>query len=249
MSVLKNIVVKIGGSILFPDGIKPSVFLQQIEKLGDFLTHVKSKNADAKVFVIIGGGSWAKNYIKFAESVGISPIIRDNYGITISRLNADIVMRLLSSKTSLRISPVIPETPNDVFELSKSFDAIIVGGFYPGQSTIGTAALLSEIVNADLLLIATDVPGVYLEDPKINPSARKFKKIDIASLKKILLDLEAKPGTYKLMDFVAVKTLERSKIPTIIFDGSDLGNLSVLYEAYTRGDLEKVFELGTIIEF
>ncbi len=246
---IEKLVVKIGGSILFPENVKPEHLKSQIQKLNNFINTAKNAVENLKLSIIVGGGFWAKSYIKFTEELGISPLLRDVYGIEISRLNANVVLQLLTKMGVYSISPTIPKSPIEAFELSKIYDIIILGGFYPGQSTIGTAALLSEVLNADLLLIGTDVNGVYLEDPKVNPNAKKLDKVNIDELKKILLEYESKPGTYKLIDFVALKTLERSKIPTIIFDGRDLNNLERVFFGILKDDFSVISELGTMITF
>ncbi len=250
MPTVNKIVVKIGGSVLFPQEINSSHFLNSMDKLAEFIKFAKSINENMKIFMVVGGGSWAKNYINFAESVGIPPIIRDLYGITISRLNANMVMYLIEKRLEgFNICRDTPKTPEEAYRISRFHDVMVIGGFFPGQSTIGTAALLSEIVNADLLLIATDVDGVYREDPKINPKAEKYRRIHVSELLKLLIGLEAKPGTYKLIDLVALKIIQRGKINTIIMSAKDMSNLTKVLKGFIEGNTEEIYKYGTIVEF
>ena len=85
---------------------------------------------------------------------------------------------------------------------------------HPGQSTNATSALIAETVKASKFLNATDVDGIYDSDPKTNRDAKLFKKITVKECMKILGNESSMAGTYELIDIVALKVIERSKIPT-----------------------------------
>ena len=93
---------------------------------------------------------------------------------------------------------------------------VVAGGLHPGQSTNGTAALIAEKVKASEFLNATDVDGIYDSDPNKNKKAKKFKRIDIKDLRNLLVHEDSMAGGYDLMDIVALKVIERSKIKTKI---------------------------------
>jgi len=93
---------------------------------------------------------------------------------------------------------------------------VVAGGLHPGQSTNGTAALIAEKVKATEFLNATDVDGIYDSDPNKNKKAKKFTRIDIKDLRTILVREDSMAGGYDLMDIVALKVIERSKIKTKI---------------------------------
>ena len=61
---------------------------------------------------------------------------------------------------------------------------------------------------------ATDVDGVYDSDPNKYKNAKKFKKIPIKKLRSMLVHQDSLAGSYDLMDIVALKVIERSKIKT-----------------------------------
>ena len=84
---------------------------------------------------------------------------------------------------------------------------------------------------------ATDVEGVYNKDPKRYPDAKLLREVSVAELRRIL-EGEIYAGTYELMDPLALKIIERSKIPTRIIRcsieairdtliGRDIGTLIV----------------------
>jgi Uridylate kinase len=93
---------------------------------------------------------------------------------------------------------------------------VVTGGLHPGQSTNGTAALIAEKVKAVEFLNATDVDGVYDSDPNKNKKAKKFARMDIKDLRTMLVHEDSMAGGYDLMDLVALKVIERSKIKTKI---------------------------------
>ena len=92
---------------------------------------------------------------------------------------------------------------------------VVAGGLHPGQSTNGTAALIAEKVQAEQFLNATDVDGVYDKDPN-KFKCKKFKRIELKNLKNMLVHEDSVAGGYDLMDIVALKIIERSKIKTRI---------------------------------
>ena len=93
---------------------------------------------------------------------------------------------------------------------------VVAGGLHPGQSTNGTAALVAEKVRASEFLNATDVNGVYEKDPKVYKNAKKIQKIELRKLRNMLAHEDTIAGGYDLMDIVALKVIERSRIKTRI---------------------------------
>jgi uridylate kinase len=73
-------------------------------------------------------------------------------------------------------------------------------------------------------LNATDVDGIYDSDPNKNKKAKKFKVIDLKKLRNLLVHEDSAAGGYDLMDIVALKVIERSKIKTRVLK-ADIKNL------------------------
>ncbi len=80
-------------------------------------------------------------------------------------------------------------------------------------------------MKAELLVRLTDVNGVYTDDPKTNPNAKKIDVISVKDLLKMAISKKYWAGGYELIDPVAIKIIQRSKIPTRIVDGRDPKNL------------------------
>ncbi len=120
---------------------------------------------------------------------------------------------------------LIPTDFNEL-DVAISTDKIVVmGGLQPGQSTNAVAAVLAERSNSKLFINTTNVDGLYDSDPKKNPHAKKFDRISISEVGKILDRAGTRAGEYDLLDHVAIKIISRSGITTKIVDGSDPKNI------------------------
>jgi len=220
-----KIVLSLGGSVL-------SLNAERIKSFADVLEKVAK---DHKVFVVVGGGKIARDYINTAKSLGADNTFCDYIGIGVTRLNAMLLISALKSAPK-----IVPEDFKTAYELSLKHDIVVMGGTFPGHTTDATAALLAEFVGADLLLNATSVDGVYSDDPKLNPNAKKFDKIKVDDLIEIVAKAEAKAGGSFVMDLLALKIIQRSKIKTIVFLG-EAENI----EKVIKGNFK---DIGTLIE-
>ena len=162
--------------------------------------------------IIAGGGTTARRYISDARFFGADESTLDELGIEISRLNAKLLICALGSYAY----PHPPTTLQEVRYAADSGLVVVAGGLHPGQSTNGTAALIAEKTGAEMFINATDVDGVYDMDPNKFKRAKKFNRIDLKKLKGMLVHEDSVAGGYDLMDIVALKIIERSRIKTRI---------------------------------
>ena len=195
----------------------------------------KLKGEGHRIVVITGGGGEARRYITAARELGSSEFVCDLLGIDVSRLNAKLLIAGLGDDA-------YPEPPTTLGELMKAFESgkiIVIGGLQPGQSTNAVGALAAEAISADLFINTTDVEGVYTADPKIDPNAKKLDVVKTSELLKRVLVSNLYAGSYELFDPIAIKIVERSRIPTRIIDGREPENI----ERVVKGEA-----LGTLIE-
>ena len=180
-----------------------------IQNYADFLIKISKI---CQPVVIAGGGVIARHYISHARNFDADESTLDELGIEISRLNAKLLIYALKNKA-------YSHPPTTLQQVKHAVDEgliVVAGGLHPGQSTNGTAALIAEKIQAEQFLNATDVDGVYDMDPNKFKKAKKFKSIELKNLKNILVHEDSVAGGYDLMDIVALKIIERSKIKTRI---------------------------------
>ncbi|MEM3161275.1 MAG: UMP kinase, partial [Nitrososphaera sp.] len=104
----------------------------------------------------------------------------------------------------------------EVTQAAATGKIVVTGGLHPGQSTNATAALIAEKVGATKFVNATDVDGIYDSDPRSNKRAKMFREITVKECRTLLGGENSMAGGYDLMDIVALKVIERSKIPTLV---------------------------------
>jgi len=199
----ERVVIKLSGR-LFGDNAA-----NELKKYARMLLEISS---EMQPVVVAGGGNIARHYINIARSFGSDEASLDIMGIEVSRLNARLLIAALGDNA-------YPAVPVDLEQVSRATDGgkiVVTGGLHPGQSTNATAALIAEKVKAKKFLNATDVDGIYDSDPNKNKGAKLFKDITVKKCLELLGAENSAAGTYDLMDIVALKVIERSKIPTVV---------------------------------
>ena len=217
----KRIVIKLSGKIFGIDDTK---------LLKDYATFLVKISKVCQPIIVAGGGNIARHYISNARSSGADESTLDELGIEVSRLNAKLLIYALKNKA-------YPHPPTTLPEVRRAVDSgliVVAGGLHPGQSTNGTAALIAEKTKASEFLNATDVDGIYDYDTNKNKKAKKFRRIELKKLRNLLVREDSVAGSYDLMDIVALKIIERSKIKTRILK-ADLKTLEKAIKGYSVG--------------
>jgi uridylate kinase len=209
--------------------------LKAVIKLGGFAFSLQDKppliEAYVKLFkelvgeyhcvVVTGGGPMARYYIGAARDMGVPESLCDHLGILASRLNA----RLLVDGLGEYAFPEVPTTIDELKHFFASGKIVAMGGLTPGHSTNAVAAIAAETIMADLFINATDVDGVHTADPSKDPKAKKLDEVSADRLQEILSKGDIRAGAYDLMDPLALRIIQRSKIPTVIVNGRTPGNI------------------------
>lgn len=220
-----KIVVTIGGSILIQDN--------NYQKFKDYANVLIEMKAENELFVVVGGGRPARDYIKLARELGASEALCDDMGIGVTRLNARLLIMALGDVAY----PTVPNNFLEALKFSQSGKLVIMGGTEPAHSTDAVGSILAEFVGADLLINATSVDGLYDKDPQKYEDAIMFEEIKTSQMMDLLAGKDIKAGTYEFFDHTAISIIKRSKIKTVIVNGSDARNL-------LKATCEKI---GTII--
>ncbi|HDD25934.1 MAG TPA: UMP kinase [Acidilobales archaeon] len=224
-----RVVIKVTGKLFNPENR---------EKLKGFI-HVLKKliNDGHKLVVVTGGGSVARSYIRLAKEFNAPNSWRDLLGIEASRLNALLIASALGDYV---YSP-IPRSVDEFLMAWSSGKVVVLGGLQPGQSTNAVAAVAAELINADILINATTVDGVYDKDPNKYSDAKLLPRVTPLELKKILNRQKIEAGKYELLDPISIAIIERNRTKTVIVNGLKPSNIIEVIEGKKIGT-EIVFE-------
>ncbi|MDR2676685.1 MAG: UMP kinase [Endomicrobium sp.] len=187
--------------------------------------------------------------VQLAVVIGAGNIWRGT-GKFIERVTADKMGMLATVVNSLALSDALRKTgiKSSVFSASgissfvETFNkenvinyiengciAILAGGTgNPFFTTDTTAALRAAEIEADVLLKATQVDGVYDTDPKKNKNAVKFVSLTFK---------EALDRHLKIMDIYAFSLCMQTKISVVVFDFYKNGNLKRVLNGENVGTL------------
>jgi len=154
----------------------------------------------------------------------------------VTRANAELFRLALGSIAVTKIPTMLSELIHYV----SPGKVVVIGGLQPGQSTNAVAALAAEITRADFLVNATDVQGVYTADPKKDPKAKMLRSVSIDKLLSWAMVGDVYAGRYELLDPVALKIMQRARIPTRFVSMEDPSNIT----SALRGR-----DIGTLVSY
>lgn len=205
-----RVVVSIGGSVLVPT--------VESDRVAEYASVLESLDEDGyDLGTVVGGGPTAREYITAARSLGANEIELDQMGVAVTRLNA----RLLASAIDDRAPPTPPEDHETARAAMQRGDIPVMGGTVAGHTTDAVATALAEYVEADLLVYATSVDGVFDADPNEDETATKFNQLTPEELVDTVADIEMEAGSKAPVDLLATKLLQRSGLRAVVLDGTD----------------------------
>ena len=208
-----RIVITVGGSIIIKD--------HDDRNFKEYAKVLKDMNKEHDLYIVVGGGRTARDYIKIARELGASEALCDDIGIDVTRLNA----RLLITALGEDAYPYVPENFKKALEYSTSNKIVVMGGTEPAHSTDAVGSILAEFLKADLVINATSVDGLYSKDPEKHQEAEMIDEITPSKMMEMLSDKDMKAGTYEFLDKTAIRIIERSGIKTRIINGKQPSNL------------------------
>jgi uridylate kinase len=216
-----RLAIKIGGSIAV--GEKGPCQ----EYISAFLEAVGSLEFE-KLVVGIGGGRLARNYLSSTGSL-LSPEQRELVVIELLRANTRMLSLLLGGEA------VFTEDDIERIDRDSSDQIYVIGGIRPGRSTDANTALMAELTGADLFIKLTDVDGVFTADPDEDEEAEFIERMTFDELRS--LSVEGSPGSYGILDRLAISVLERASIPVRVMNGRDPSILERLMAGEDIGTL------------
>jgi uridylate kinase len=240
----KRVLLKLSGEALMGGqafGIDPLV----LKSIGEEVASVHQHGV--QIAIVIGGG----NIFRGLESsaYGVGRIKADYMGMLATIINAlalgEILERIgVEARVMTAIDMIKVAEPyirgRAISHLSKNRIVIFGAGTGNPYFTTDTAAALRAMeIDADILLKATKVDGVYDSDPAINPSAKHFPRL---SYKEVL------EKNLRVMDMTAVSLAREQGLPIRVFNlrkkgnilkviaGEDVGSLVAAHPFTGRGE-------------
>ncbi|MFQ3285460.1 MAG: uridylate kinase [Natronomonas sp.] len=205
-----RVILSIGGSVLAPD-----LDADRVDAHADVLDGLVDDGHE--VAAVVGGGGVARRYIRTARDLGATEYDLDALGIDVTRLNARLLITALESSAT----PEPAESHEAARASLRRGEVAVMGGTIPGHTTDAVAALLAEMAEADLLVYATSVPGVFSADPNADDGAERYDELSAGKLVDVIASIETAAGSNAPVDLLAAKIIERSGLRAVVLDGSE----------------------------
>lgn len=232
-SKYKRILLKLSGEALMGDmdfGIDPKVLDRMALEIGQL------KGIGVQVGLVIGGGNLFRG--KALSEAGLDRVAGDHMGMLATVMNA-LAMRdaLERANITTRVMSAIPmsgvvdhyDRRSAIRALAQGDVVIFAAGTGNPFFTTDSAACLRGIeIEADLVLKATNVDGVYTADPKKDPAAEKYERLTFNEV------LEKQLG---VMDLTAIVLARDHDMPLRVYNMNATGVLARIVTGGQDGTL------------
>lgn len=234
-AVYKRILLKLSGEALMGDGdygIAPAV----IQRLASEIRQIVGLGV--QVALVVGGGNIFRGAGLAAK--GMDRVTADHMGMLATVMNALALQDALEREqvftrvmSAIKINQVCEDyiRRRAIRHLEKGRVVVFAAGTGNPFFTTDSAASLRAIeIDADIMLKATKVDGVYSADPKINPAAERYQRLTYDEVIQRKLEV---------MDATAIVLCRDHGMPIMVFDMTQPG---ALLDAVCGKDI------GTIVE-
>ncbi len=218
----KRILLKLSGEALAGDeafGIKPEVLDRMALEIGQLV------GVGVQVGLVVGGGNLFRGAA--LNAAGLDRVAGDHMGMLATVMNG-LALRDALERSNIT-THVMSAIPMDgvvekydhrrAMRYLTSGDVVIfsAGTGNPFFTTDSAACLRAIEIDADLMLKATKVDGVYSADPVKNPDATRYDRLTYDEV------LARQLG---VMDLTAICLARDHKLPVRVFDMNDSGSLA-----------------------
>ena len=217
----RRILLKISGEMLAGTqayGIQPDILHTLAEEISEVV------KMEVEVALVIGGGNIFRGIA--ASATGMERASADYMGMLATMLNAlalqnalekrEITTRVLSAIEMRQLAEGYIRR-RAIRHLEKKRVVIFAAGTGNPYFTTDTAAALRAMeIGADVILKGTKVNGIYDSDPVTNPQATMYEEISFLTVLNQRL---------KVMDSTAITLCMDNKLPLIVFNLTETGNL------------------------
>lgn len=215
----KTVVIALGGSIMYPDGID----VDFLKSFREFILE-QIRRHGRRFIIVVGGGAPARVYQEAAAAVvSVADEDKDWLGIHATRSNAHLVRTIFREEAD----PVVVDSRGKIESLE--YPVTIASGWRPGNSTDFVAMALACDLGAMEVVILGRPEYVYNKDPREDDGAKPYDALGWEEYKK-LVPQEWVPGASAPVDPIAAQLGEEKGITTIVAGGKDLDNVRNLLE-------------------
>ena len=223
MKKYNRILLKVSGEALLGEQ-EFGIDYKPVEMIANEISLVLKEGVE--VAVVVGGGNIFRG-MKNSSKLGMDRASGDYVGMLATVMNAISLQSALKAinvdcrvQSALEIKQVAEPyiRHRAIRHLEKGRVVIFAAGTgNPFFTTDTAAALRASEINADAMLMAKNgVDGVYDDDPRINPNAKKLENIKYSDIIK---------NDLKVMDAAACSLCEQNNIPIVVFDFAAKGSL------------------------
>ncbi len=220
----KRILLKLSGESLMGDrqfGISSAILASFAEEVRE------AHKLGVQIGLVVGGGNIFRGVQAAAQ--GIDKVSGDYMGMLATVINSigfQNALEKLGVPTRLQTAIHMHQIAEPYIRrramrhLEKNRVVIFGAGTGNPYFTTDTAAALRAIeIEADVIIKGTRVDGVYDSDPEKNPDAQRFDTITYQAV--LARDL-------KVMDSTAITLCRENKLPILVFNMNEKGNLTRL---------------------
>lgn len=229
----RRVLLKLSGEALMGDGgygIDPKVIDDLATQIGEIV------NDGVQVAITVGGGNIFRGVAGSAN--GMDRAQADYIGMLATVMNAlalqdglersGVPSRVMSAIEMHQVAETYIRL-RAIRHMEKGRVVIFAAGTgNPYFTTDTTAALRACEINAECMMKATKVDGIYDSDPAKNPDAKKFDEISY-------LDVLTKE--LNVMDAAAISLCKDNEMPLLVFDMTTPGNISRVLKGENVGTL------------
>ena len=218
----KRVLLKLSGESL-SEGSTRGINSNALGKIAQEIKLAHAKGA--QMGIVVGGGNIWRGGADRGEA--ISRVTADYMGMLATLINALALQDALESQgVPTRVQSAIEINKlaepyirrRAIRHLEKGRVVIFAGGTGNPYFTTDTAAALRAVeIEAEVMLKATQVDGVYTDDPRIN---KKAKKLEQATFMDTIRD------RLRVMDTTALTLCMENRLPIVVFDLHVPGNIA-----------------------
>ncbi len=220
----KRILLKLSGEALRAPGSRDNISPEIVARIAREIAEAQKQGSLQRAVVVGGGSRWrgAKASVRgmdrgTADDVGMRATVMNALSSCAAVQEAGVPCHVQSAIEMKNVAE--PYVRNTARELLRKGQVIVfaAGTGNPFFSTDTAAALRACEINAEVVLKATSVDGVYTADPKKDPTATRFDAISYQ---------ECIERNLKVMDQTAFTLCKDNHKPIMVFDMHKSGNIT-----------------------